>query len=159
METLELIPLSDYEKERGKPMPSKNHGLIQSSLIFILSLNFRKDFSFPTELTIQLDGKDYVPDICIYPKMQFNGRQDEIRMTDLPLTAIEIISPTQGQEDIMKKFEAYFSNGIKSCWFVQTFNDSISVFLPDNQVLVFHNEILTDPTNQIAIDLKEVFES
>ena len=158
MEPVQTTQLSDYEKERGKPMPSKNHGLIQSNLILALGFNYRKLFSFPTELTIHLNGKDYVPDICIYPKMQFNGRQDVIRMTEVPLTAIEIISPAQGQDDIMQKFEVYFAQGVKSCWFVQTINDSIAVYLPDNQTFVFHNENLTDPSNDISIDLKEVFE-
>lgn len=158
MDSVQTSQLSDYEKERGKPMPSKNHGLIQSNIVGLLFASYRKLFSFPTELTIHLNGKDYVPDICIYPKMQFNGRQDVIRMTEVPLTAIEIISPNQGQDDIMQKFEVYFAQGVKSCWFVQTINDSITVYLPDNQTFVFHNETLTDPSNDISIDLKEVFE-
>ncbi|MDX2304705.1 MAG: Uma2 family endonuclease [Microscillaceae bacterium] len=158
METITTAQLSEYEKERGKPMPSKNHGLIQSNLTGLLFASYRKTYSFPTELTLHLGEKDYVPDICIYPKMTFNGRQDEIRMTEVPITAIEIISPTQGQEEIMKKFETYFAHGVQSCWFVQTLTDSISIFLPDNQVLVFHQEILSDPTSRIAVDLREVFE-
>lgn len=157
MEVIPLPEVSAYELERGKPMPSKNHGLIQSNLTGMLFMTYRKEYSFPTELTIHLQGKDYVPDICIYPKMIYNGLQDEIRVSEVPITAIEILSPKQGSDDIREKFEVYFTNEVKSCWFVQPFNNSISVYTPEKKIYVFHDEVLTDPVTQISVDLKEVF--
>ena len=104
METLEVTEqLSDYELERGKPMPSKNHGLVQGNMTIALGIKYRKEYSFLTELTLEFGEKNYVPDICIYPKQTYDGRNDEIRVTAPPLTAIEILSPKQGSEEIMKK--------------------------------------------------------
>ncbi len=79
-------------------MPSKNHGLVQGNMTGELYVSYRKTHSFPTELTLLFDEKEYVPDICIYPKMQYDSKTDEIRVTEPPLTAVEILSPRQGSE-------------------------------------------------------------
>lgn len=150
--------LSDYELERGKSMPSKNHGLVQGNMTIVLGIKYRKDYSFLTELTLDFGGKNYVPDICTYPKQIYDGRNDEIHVTEPPLTAIEILSPRQGSEDIMQKFEVYFAHGVQSCWFVQPFADTVFIFTPDKKIRVFHEETLTDPATGLSIDLNEVFQ-
>jgi hypothetical protein len=38
------LALSEYEIERGKPMPSKNHAIVQSNLLFHLRLHFGNVF-------------------------------------------------------------------------------------------------------------------
>ncbi|PSR01993.1 MAG: hypothetical protein BRD47_04455, partial [Bacteroidetes bacterium QS_8_68_28] len=45
--------LSDYEKERGKPLPSFNHGTIQALVIGEL-LKHRDEFSIVSELSLEL---------------------------------------------------------------------------------------------------------
>ncbi|MBC8111576.1 MAG: Uma2 family endonuclease [Verrucomicrobia bacterium] len=157
METLEIVELTDYETERGKPMPSKNHGLVQSNIIGLLFAKYRSEYSFPTELTLEM-GKNYVPDICIYPKMTFDAQHDTIRMTQPPITAIEIVSPKQNADDIIEKFEVYFNNGVKSCWYIQPPMATVFIFTPDKKIKVFHEEMLTDAATGISIDLNEVFQ-
>ena len=159
METLEVTEqLSAYELERGKPMPSKNHGLVQGNMTIALGIKYRKEYSFLTELTLEFGEKNYVPDICIYPKQTYDGRNDEIRVTAPPLTAIEILSPKQGSEEIMKKFDAYFAHGVQSCWFVQPYTDTVFIFTPDKKIRVFHEETLTDPATGVSVDLNEIFQ-
>ncbi len=36
--------LAEYEIERGKPMPSLNHGIIQSNLCFAIQATYRKEY-------------------------------------------------------------------------------------------------------------------
>jgi Uma2 family endonuclease len=154
--TLET-PLSDYELERGKPMPSKNHGLIQGNLTIVLGMAYRQQYSILTEVSLEMNGKIYTPDICIYPKMSFDGLNDEIKLTAPPLVAVEILSPTQGTEVFEEKFSAYFAHGVKSCWFVEPMIRAITVFTDTRQRKVFSDGILLDKASNIQIDLNEIF--
>ncbi|GAB4408126.1 MAG: hypothetical protein OHK0053_34840 [Microscillaceae bacterium] len=157
MQTTEIASLSDYEIERGKPMPSKNHGLLQGNLTGLLFAAYRQQYSILTEVTLELGEKIFTPDICIYPKMAFNALQDEVRLKQAPLTAIEILSPTQGTEHFEGKFAHYFAHGIGSVWFVEPMIRTIAIFLPEQAMQVFHDTVLKDPYTQIEIDLREVF--
>lgn len=66
-------------------------------------------YSVFTELTLVIDGKDYIPDVSVYPKRKIEWRKrDIIRMTEMPLTAIEIVSPSQALDEALSKFEVYF---------------------------------------------------
>ena len=40
-----LVTTSDYETERGKPMPSINHSVIQANLIVALRLHYGKKYT------------------------------------------------------------------------------------------------------------------
>ena len=150
--------LSEYEIERGKPMPSLNHGIIQSNLCFAILAKYRKEYSVISELSVELGkGKVVVPDLCIYPKKVYNGFQDRRKVAEPPLTAIEILSPTQGADEFSEKFEAYLAAGVKSYWFVQPMVDTIFVIAPDKNISVFHKGVLTDPATEITLDLNDVF--
>ena len=45
-----VLNKSTYEIERGKPMPSKNHGIIQSNLSGLFYVNYRKQYRFMSEV-------------------------------------------------------------------------------------------------------------
>ena len=158
METLVAPPLSDYETDRRKPMPSKNHAFIQSNLTGILYGDYRKNYRIVTEIRIEIDNTDYTPDVCVYPLIPFDSRHDQIRMTELPLTAIEILSPTQSVEELVAKFEVYFGAGVRSGWLVQPALQTIFLLTPDGKISVFHDEPLLDPTTGIELNLSEVFQ-
>ena len=148
--------LSDYELERGKPMPSKNHAIVQSNLTFALMGGYRQKYRILPELTLEF-GRRYVPDICVYPNQPYEREHDQIRVTEPPLTAIEILSPKQNADEIMEKFDVYFGVGVKSCWFVMPPTDTVFILTPDRKIQVFHDETLTDAATGISIDLREVF--
>jgi len=131
-------PISDYELERGKPMPSLNHSLIQSQLIGILWNQYRKDFTFASELSISLADKPFVPDLCIYPKRKSDWQNDEIRVSEPPLTIIEISSPKQDFEDFERKLKAYFNAGVKSFGF-DSFHRNAHHFLSQRKACFIHN--------------------
>ncbi len=153
--TLSDEAVSDYEKERGKPMPSLNHGLIQSKLIGLL-LSF-KQFTIGSEITLDLSPKA-TPDILIFNKRKPNWQHDEKRVTEMPITVIEILSGTQGMENFDEKLTRYFNAGIKSVWLVQPFIETIAVFLPNQKPKVFSTGELFDEVTGIRLSLSEIFE-
>ena len=81
---------NQYELERGKPMPSTNHSQIQTNIVLALA-KYRKEFSFFTELNLELTSGRAVPDVCIYPKIAINWRKDVLRRPDAPIIAVEIL--------------------------------------------------------------------
>ena len=158
METLIAPLLSNYEADRRKPMPSKNHAFIQSNLTGILYAAYRKQYRIVTEIRIEINNSDYTPDVCVYPLIPFDSRHDEIRMTELPLTAIEILSPTQSVEELVAKFEVYFGAGVHSGWLVQPALQTIFLLTPDGKISVFHDDALVDPATGVELNLSEVFQ-
>lgn len=148
---------NDYEIERNKPMPSKNHGITQTRLIVALAK--RIDTSgLLSEVSLSLNGWDSTPDIAIFEPQTVDYRNDEIRMQELPLGVIEILSPTQSLQDLSDKAYRYMENGVKSCRIVIPNFKSIYVFSsPDDYEAFAGTETLQDTVLNISIPLTEVF--
>jgi Uma2 family endonuclease len=152
-------PVSEYETERHKPMPSLNHSLLQANLITELRSRYKKTYSIASELSLHLADWPSVPDICIFPKASIDLHNDIIAVTTAPLCAIEIIFPTQSLGDMVAKARAYFEHGVKSCWIVLLPLGNIYVFEDrDTYVIYRSNETLHDAVLDIHIPLNEVFE-
>ncbi|MBO0940034.1 Uma2 family endonuclease [Fibrella sp. HMF5335] len=157
--------ISDYERERGKPAPSLNHTYVQSNLLFELHMKYRGSYSILPELDLLMaDGSIMIPDIAIYHKLPVDFLHDIQSMTTMPLTAVEIISPShrnadQSNDDILAKFERYFAAGVKSCWLVIPSFKAISVYsAPGTYQFFMHDSTLSDPATGIELPLAEVFE-
>lgn len=137
--------------------PSYHHAYLSSNLIVALSR--LKNYSIFSELTLQIDGKDYTPDICLYPKKHINlASRDILKMTEMPLLAIEVLSPTQGTLEIVDKFAAYFSAGIKSCWLVIPPAQTIVVYSSMEQMKTFNHGELVDDAVSIQLPIAAIFE-
>lgn len=153
-----VIEVSDYELERGKPMPSKLHGYIQSQLILNIGIAYPGKFSVFSELSLKLGSWESVPDISIFPRMEMDYSEDEIKVTEAPLCAIEIISPSQGLPELFSKAKQYFSYGVKSCWLVIPVFKNVYVFSSPTQYQIFRDtETLHDPVIGIQLELSKVF--
>ncbi len=152
---MEAAALSQYEIERGKPMPSKNHGIIQSRLNIALGKAYADQYEFIVELKFAPVGlKPAVPDLCIYPKMPVDLQQDEISVVEPPITAIEILSPKQSIEEIQSKmFNTYFPAGVQSAWLIVPPLRSVHIFTPDRKFVTFNSGSLHDPATGITLDL------
>ncbi|MGA0557458.1 Uma2 family endonuclease [Larkinella sp. VNQ87] len=147
----------DYEAERGKAMPSKNHSLIQSRLLVALSIQYGKQYDFLSEVSLDMSGKWVVPDIAVYPKLIFDSLHDEIRMTQLPLGMIEILSSSQSQEELVEKANHYFAAGIQSYWLVNPLFKIIHVIHSPNTYKNFIEGTLTDGKLDLSLELAEIF--
>ena len=148
-----------YETERGKPMPSKNHGYVQSRLSMILGYKYLSEYTLFSEITIEMPSRpNCVPDIAIYPKLQIDFIHDEISMVQMPLTAIEIVSPTQSNDEILAKFERYFFAGVQSYWLVMPSMKAISVYSQIGQYQFFTSDMtLVDSISDIKLTLSDIF--
>jgi Uma2 family endonuclease len=147
-----------YEIERNKPMPSKNHGKIQSRIVFGLMSRYQNVYSFISELSLELGDWLCTPDISLYPNEPLDVTDDEIRMTKAPLGVIEILSPTQTLNDLTDKALRYFENGVKSCWLVLPTLKTIYVFSGAQQYEAFvQDEVVLDKELNIELPLTEVF--
>ncbi len=152
---------SDYELKRGKPMPSKHHSIIQLQLGYILKRDYGKQFQFLSELDLGFKPKGATPDICVYPKMQLDFKKDadEIKMTEPPLTTVEILSSEQALNELIFKVQnIYFPNHVNSAWVIIPRLKSIVLFLPGQDEQYFNSGKLKDPATGIEVSVPEVFE-
>ncbi len=144
-----------YEEERGKPMPSLNHGIIQSNLIVELAQH--RQYRVISELTIEIGDRSYVPDLSLYRRETPDFQHDTIRRTDPPLLVAEILSPTQGYQEVLDKVAVYFQHGVKSCWMVWPPLQQITILTPDGLRHSFAEGTATDPVLGITADLPAIF--
>ncbi len=126
----------DGEDEMG----SLNHSTVQANLAFLLKLS--KKFAVMTELSLDisqhdlskydLDAKEELkPDVCAYLKRPAvpDGRNDLLKVSQMPDLIIEILSPRQAVSYLVRKIKAYFELGVKSCWLVD----------PDQKIIIVYS--------------------
>jgi Uma2 family endonuclease len=122
----------DYDEilAEEREMPSKRHSLTQTNLTVLLGNDER--FSTFVELSFDTSAIDLsqfglknqdemVPGISVYlesPPMVDDPGEDEVRVAKMPDLVIEVLSPTQSLNELLKKIKAYFALGVKSCWLV-----------------------------------------
>ena len=153
------LAFSEYEIERNKPMPSLNHSIVQTALASELRVRFRKQFTVASELTLELSNWESVPDLAVFPKMKFDSQNDIITMTEPPLCAIEIISPSQSLTDLKIKANNYFQHGVKSCWIVVPVLENIYVFSSPSDYEIYRaTQTLRDDVLDISMPLTDIFE-
>ncbi|MEM6963475.1 MAG: Uma2 family endonuclease [Bacteroidota bacterium] len=152
-------PAVEYEIERNKPMPSRNHSIIQSRLNIALGKKYDDRYEFMTEVNLTLPNvKPSVPDISIFPKVEIDLLQDEIRVTEPPITTIEILSPKQALDDLKDKiFDIYFPASVQSSWIVVPTFRTVYIFTPNKKYQTFNSGTLNDPATGITLELDDFF--
>lgn len=128
---------SDYETERGKPMPSKLHSVITQRLTVFLVNRYGDKFEILPELTLDTPGERTTPDIAICEPEAIDFSKDEVKRKEPPLATIEILSPTQILQTLLDKTNEYFSFGVKSCWVILPTLKTIYVYSAPYQFEVF----------------------
>jgi Uma2 family endonuclease len=129
--------MTDFTEEDCQDMGSLNHSLTQAQLVRSLPDD---KFTIAVELSLdisQIDSKQFgikakeelKPDVCLYPNSVILSKpRDIMKMSNMPLLSIEILSPTQCVEDMLTKIQAYFALGVKSCWLVIPALTSVIVY-------------------------------
>ncbi len=149
----------DYETERNKPMPNIIHGIIQGNLSFELKLHYKDQFSVASEVTLDTKPKASTPDLCLFEKRERNLKDVQAKSTEMPLTTIEIQSPSQAPEDLVTKaLEYYFPAGVKSAWVIIPSMKAVRIILPDDQNFLFIAGEVSDPTNGVKVGVDKIFE-
>jgi len=158
VETVEEREISQYELERGKPMPRLIHGAIQFNIGFELKIKYPDQFRIASEVTLDTKPDGSTPDIVLYPAMPLDFKNDPARRHDAPLLTVEIQSPSQSSADMVVKLEPYFHFGVKSCWIVvPEFRAIFAYHDPFNYSFFHDSETLKDANLGIEINLSEVF--
>ncbi|MGI9175702.1 MAG: Uma2 family endonuclease [Rhodothermales bacterium] len=151
-------PTSDYELERGKPLPSLNHSITQALLVGAF-LRYRAQYTVASELSLELEGQRFTPDVCLYPKLQTDPMQDQIRMTEPPILTVEIESPTQSTQDLVDKIRLMLGLGVRSAWLVQPTLQTVTVFHPGTKPKTFTQGQIQDDATDVEVSVEEVFAS
>jgi len=149
---------SEYEIERGKPTPSRNHAYIQSRIIKLLDRKYADSYEGISELSLLVEGKERVPDILIYKNFEFRPGNDEVKVSEMPLAVVEILSPKQNLGDLIAKSYLYFEAGVKSYWLVLPDLTTIYIFSAPNEYEAFVKKgILKDTQLDIELSLEDIF--
>ncbi|MFN8492280.1 MAG: Uma2 family endonuclease [Caldilineaceae bacterium] len=158
-----LAPTLEFEETED--MGSLNHSAVQANLSHLLKK--QGIYSVYTELSLdvsQLDPQRFAvkdeikPDVCVYPKRKLSRPYDILKMTEMPLLAIEILSPKQSNYEILQKFEVYFTLGVQSCWLVDPVTEVVAVYSTFEQPKTFSTDEVIDEKLELRLPLAEIFD-
>ncbi len=158
------------ELEGSDYMGSWNHSFVQSRLVrllpeedkFIVHIELSLDISSLELSQFDIKAKDELkPDICIYPanRRGLSRPRDILKMSEMPLLIIEILSPKQGIDDILAQFQVYFALGVKSCWLVAPQIEVVTIYCTMDNFQTFDktDAQLVDETLNIRLPMEQIF--
>jgi Uma2 family endonuclease len=154
-------------------MASQHHSMTQFRMAAQLA-KLDQEYNGATELSLDISDpnrqeilqkyglsqtRELKPDIALYSvkNFQFPKGIDRVQVTEIPLLAIEIVSPTQNSLEIINKLKAYFELGVKSCWYVDPLSETVRVYNKAMESEAYHNGEVVDKTLGIKIDLNRIF--
>lgn len=142
-------PVESSEEE----MPSLNHSYICAQVMRQLLQDER--FQPLPELTLDL-GNGITPDISVFPKEKIRPDffEDILKVQELPVLAIEVISSSQNIRAILEKSKLMVNSGVKTVWAVEPYGRSIFVMDRQGKKLFHEGKIVSEG---ITVDFSEVF--
>ncbi|MDW8467389.1 MAG: Uma2 family endonuclease [Chloroherpetonaceae bacterium] len=153
---METLTISQYELERGKPVPRLRHSILQHRLDVAFA-RYDAQFSILPEIDLELGGKLFVPDVCVYPKQQVSWVGEEGPMREPPLLAVEILSQSQTMEQLFSRAQAYLDAGTSSVWLVVPPAQTVFVLKPNAKPQPFTTGIIKDERTGIELNVEELF--
>jgi Uma2 family endonuclease len=158
----------NFEAIEDTRMGSVNHSLTQAMITSLLVNDER--FTVFTELSLDvkqhdlsqydIKAKDEIkPDICLYSNEIGFQEFDILKMTEMPLLAIEILLPSQGTKELKDRIRAYFDLGVKSCWLVIPDVQLISIYAKQGGFKNFdmRDTEVIDEVMDIHLPIQKVF--
>ncbi len=150
--------IKGYEYVKGElvPMspPTMEHGEISMSLTLPLGTYIReKELGrlYPSDISFKLGDRLVKPDLAYVSKERLpeDRRQSSPIFPDL---AVEVISPTDSQYDILEKAVAYLEAGTKLVWVIEPVTKTVTVYRSETDI-----EVLTRKDILIGEDVIEGF--
>lgn len=156
----ETEPASEYIDGRiiQKPMPQGEHSAIQTELApaingVVKSAQIARAF---TGLRCTFGGRSIVPDIAVF-LWQRIPRQEDGKVANLfaiaPDWTIEILSPDQSQTKVTKNILHCLEHGTQMGWLIDPDDQSVFVYLSDQQTRVYDEPQARLPVPDFARDL------
>ena len=145
----EFLKLAEVKPEREylageilqKPMPQRQHSVLQASLVTEINRlgKPQKLACVLPELRCTFAGSSIVPDVAVFAweniPLQPNGRITN-RFTIPPDWIIEILSPEQSANRVIKKITFCLSQGTKMGWLIDPKDESVVIFEPNATPMV-----------------------
>ncbi|MCT7954031.1 Uma2 family endonuclease [Laspinema palackyanum] len=119
-----------------KPMPQAEHSWIRTNLGTAINEVGKFDkivFAFP-ELTCNFGGSSIVPDLAVFEWHRIPRKPDgrlENRVTIAPDWTIEIWSPDQIVNQMMRRIIFCLNHGTQLVWLVDPEDESVIIFKPN----------------------------
>ncbi len=151
---------------------SLNHGIAQTKLNYLL-LNDNKNLTVISELSIDISQHDLSKyrleskselkaEVCAYlePPIIPDTEDDLVTVSKIPDLVIEILSPRQAISYLIRKINAFFELGTKSCWLVNPSQQIITVYSQPNQRETFvsnKDAKVIDEVMNIHLPIQEIF--
>jgi Uma2 family endonuclease len=161
----ELTLLQEPTEQEIDDIGSYNHSTVQANLAYLLKRIGK--YSVAVELSLDSSNlekrfptvsDELIPDLCVYPLRQLIKSDDILKMTEMPLIAIEVLSFRQFPSTLIEKFKAYFALGIQSCWLIDPLTQSVHVYSAIDQWKTFgiDDELVVDEF-EVRFPVSEVF--
>jgi Uma2 family endonuclease len=136
---------------------SLNHSRLIGRLTVLLSA-YEEQYDILPELEFELTTGNLKPDIAVLHRQAYDWEEDIIRFPSPPITAIEVLSPTQAFDAVASKIrKLYFPAGVESAWLVVPSIKTIHLFLPGQPVTTVSTGILHDPATGIDLAIEKLF--
>lgn len=124
-----------------KPMPQGEHSVLQAGLVTEINQVGKLQklvCAFP-ELRCTFAGSSIVPDVAVFEwqniPLQSNGRITN-KFEIAPDWIIEILSPDQSANRVIRKITFCLSQGTKLGWLIDPEDESVVIFEPNSSPLV-----------------------
>ena len=156
METTQARPQTDYEKERGKPLPSFQHSRISQRLSVALA-EYEPEFAILPELTLDLEGLRITPDLCVLTPVEIEPTTDVNPVTQPPVLVIEISSPSQGLRELVDKAKEMIDRGVRTCWIVEPAIQTVTIIDSDVNLTTITEGVVEDPETGIQVSIDDIF--
>lgn len=156
MKTVPVLSLDEVQEDN--PMPSRNHSRALHNLSVALA-PFQNRFSVYQQLSLDLNGWQSVPDLCLYPvgTLPVDWTTDEDFCVEPPALVIEVLSPKQNLQPLLDKVREYRAHGVKSCWVVIPGTECVAVFPAAGGSRSFGDAEVVDATLDLRVPLRAVF--
>lgn len=168
----------DKYQDEVHGMPSKKHSTVQTNITGLLFNEER----FKPFIELSLDASqidltqfglktkdELIPDICVYTKKTPIAKSkpkpkllddDVLKVSAMPSLAIEVLSPRQTINELLKKFNAFFALGIQSCWLVMPSIEIIKVYSQQGAYQTFdmNDTEIVDEMLDIHLPIQKIFD-
>ena len=157
----ETKPASEYidGKISQKPMPQGHHSVIQGELLTELTLILKRNgigTAFP-ELRCTFGGRAIVPDLAVFETARIPNKAGQIEnvFTIAPDWTIEVLSPGQSANKVLKNINHCLASGTQMGWLIDPEDRSVVISRIDRNLEVIDepNVILPVPNFAKSLEL------
>ena len=135
--------------------PSYNQSYLAYRIAKVLDQE--EKYNLHIEMTLDISGTDYIPDIALYKKEQIDFLHDKIKAVKPPLLLVEILSPKQAVNEVTEKLEVFLQGGVQSCWLVIPPTKTIVLFQDIQHPVSYSSGRFTDPVIGVEVAVEDIF--